>query len=51
MKLKKERFTGTLLTFYPNGMILESTDYRDGMRCGEHKRFYKDGVLMWRGWY
>lgn len=44
-------FTGTSQSFYPNGQMASSIEYRQGKKHGLYRKWYEDGLLSFESEY
>ncbi len=40
-------FTGTVLSYHPNGKVKEKINFVDGVRSGKYTRYYDNGKIEW----
>ena len=48
---KNGRIIGKLITYYPNGKIRSTTEYKSGKKHGSYLSYYNNGQPEWEGVY
>ena len=46
-----EPFSGISISYYQNGMIAETIEYKDGKRNGDRSKWFPDGQISFRAYY